>query len=134
MINAKVLQTFVERLSSEEQYDEEEGEWRFQSGGSCGVCTDSAQKIADAFGGKVVGYLSESNPLALIGNTYCEGHDFALIMNRFIVDYWAFKVIKVIERPVLDLSIEADHSQARLLYGDDKKWEDVPAIIRNSLH
>jgi hypothetical protein len=129
MTSAQHLREYVDTLSAEEQYDTNEGHWTFRSGGSCCCCTDAAKKVANAFGGRVVGYFATDNRPALVGGVHNAGHDFALIADRFIVDYWAFRVVRLITRPVLDLNIREDRNLARHLYGNEDTWEDVPVAI-----
>lgn len=119
------LNTFVQRLCSEEQYDEEEGRWTFRGGGDCLRCSDAASRIAKHFGGEVVGYWSKLNKRALIGTNHGDGHDFALISKRFIVDYWAYRVARLISAPVLDLQRPRHRQLADALYGDHEAWDVV---------
>lgn len=125
MMTADKVRSFVKRLVSEEYYQQDQGEWCFRSGGSCGVCTDSAIKIARRFHGKVFGYNCTTNSNAAIGKEFCEGHDFAVIDNRFIVDYWAYRVIGVMTDPVLDLSKDLDACEVTRLFGNPSSWEEV---------
>jgi len=126
MTTAGQLQRFVATLRAEERYDSDEGRWTFQSGGTCCCCTDAAVKVAKAFGGRVVGYAASKNRSALVGAAHCGGHDFALVENRFIVDYWAFRAARLIAKPVLDLNRQEDRELSGLYYGNAESWEDVP--------
>jgi len=126
MTSFRQLQRFVNVLCAEEQYDSDEGHWTFRSGGSCCRCTDAAMKVAKAFGGRVVGYSATRNYSALVGAAFCEGHDFALIENRFIVDYWAFRVARLTPRAVFDLNSRDDRQLSTRYYGSVEAWEDVP--------
>lgn len=125
MVTAEQLNDFVKQLCQEEKYEPDEGVWIFDSGGFCCRCVDAAIKVIQKFGGRVVGYNCSQNPSALIGKKLCEGHDFAVVAERFIVDYWAFQVARVIERPVLDITQPKDYQLVRQLYGDENKWEQV---------
>lgn len=88
-----------------------------------GVCTNCAQHIVDEFGGAVVGYHTDSNPKAALGQVEA-GHDFAVTgEGRFIVDPWAKHTVGETERATLDLSVPADRAEALRLYGDPAKWE-----------
>ena len=53
----------------------------------------------------------------------CEGHEFALIARRFLVDVWAFQVSQEIDRPVFDLEDAVEAALVNNQYGDKKKWE-----------
>lgn len=130
---ASELHDFVAKLCSEEEYEPVEGRWGFKSGGDCGRCTDAAMKVALAFGGRVVGYKSPANPSARIGYECGEGHDFAVVANRFVVDYWAFRVARLVATPVLDLSNPSDRELVRFLYGNEQSWEDVPVVSGDGL-
>ncbi len=125
-INRSRLIGFVRALCAEEYYDPLEGKWGFGNGGDCCRCTDSARRIANRFGGKVVGYYCRQNPTAQIGMKLCgEGHDFASVADRYIVDYWAYRIACVTRSPVLDLSRRRDREIALKLYGDPSKWQEV---------
>ena len=114
---------FVEELIEEETYDGEEGVWKFADGSHCSVCVNSALRIAREFDGSVMGYWSNSNPTARIGGSICEGHDFAFISGRWIVDFWSFRVARVLSSPVLDLDSESDSKLATRLFGERDAWE-----------
>lgn len=117
------IERFVAALIAEETYDDEEGVWLFADGSPCSVCVSGAQRIAREFDGKVVGYWSKANPAAAIGGALCEGHDFALIAGRWIVDYWAFRVARIMQKPVLDLDSPQDRQLASRLLGAREAWE-----------
>lgn len=117
------IERFVAALIAEETYDDEESVWLFADGSPCSVCASSAQRIAHEFDGEVFGYWSKANRAAAIGGTLCEGHDFALIAGRWIVDYWAFRVARVMQTPVLDLDTPQDRQLASRLFGEREAWE-----------
>lgn len=133
MVTAPILREFVSRLCADEEYEPVEGQWVFRSGGCCGRCTDSAIKVAEAFAGRVVGYYSSENHSASVGNGCCEGHDFAIIADRFIVDYWAYRVARVIDRPVFDLRDPKQLDLARLFYGNEGFWNDISVVSQDRL-
>lgn len=122
---ATLLNEFIANLCNEEEYDPDEGRWTFKSGGDCGRRTDSASKVATAFSGRVMGYNSSENPSAQIGCESCEGHDFAVVAERFIVDYWAFRVARSIPKPVLDTKNPDEQEFVRPFYGNEKTWEAI---------
>lgn len=132
-MTATQLQDFIAKLCNEEEYEPIEGRWTFKSGGDCGRCTDAAMKVALAFSGRVVGYKLSRNPSARIGYECCEGHDFAIVANRFVVDYWAFRVARLISTPVFDMSNPSDRELVRSLYGSEQIWEDVPVVSGDKL-
>jgi hypothetical protein len=74
-------------LALGEHYDEAQGCTYLANGESAGTCTNSARLFAAKFNGRVVGYQCDENPKASVG-VDCFGHDFALIDDRWIVDWW----------------------------------------------
>ena len=122
-VSRQCIDLFVESLIGEESYDEEEGVWKFTDDSHCSVCVSSAARIAREFDGAVMGYWSKANPAATVGGRLCEGHDFAFIADRWIIDYWAFRIAMVIQKPVLDLDSEQDRKLAQRLFGDRNAWE-----------
>ena len=119
------IEDFCKALREEEFYNEEAEEWQFRDGSACAICTASAEQIAQRFGGLVLGYHSASNPTASIGLPAIDGHDFALIDDRWLVDYWAWHVAGIAAQPILDLSYAADRTAACVLYGPANVWELV---------
>ena len=51
-----------------------------------------------------------------------EGHDFAVIDDRFIVDTWLFNWECQIDTPVLDMHDPAHQEIISKWYGDPAKW------------
>lgn len=102
------------------------GEWVWANGESVFRCTTSARRVADAFGGRVVGFANDENPAAEIV-TNEDGHDFALIAERYVVDYWAAFAAGVTERPILDLFNKSDAETISRLYGPRDAWRTVAA-------
>lgn len=119
------LEEFVKVLVAEERFDFEETVWHFADGSHCSTCTSGARRVALEFNGRVLGYFSKSNSSSIIGGTLCEGHDFAIIDERWIVDYWSFRVARKIQSPVLDLQNPTERDLARNLFGDCNTWETV---------
>jgi hypothetical protein len=127
MITLAELQGFILSLCAEEEYEPNEGVWTFRSGGSCSRCTDSALKVVTAFGGRMVGYYASDNPTAAIGEPDCEGHDFAIVANRFLVDYWAYRIAGIADRPVFDMSDSDEYARVQMLYGNREAWSEILA-------
>ena len=118
----KRLEKFVAVLIASESYDDDEGVWRFSNGSMCSICTSAAAIIGREFGGVVCGYWAKDNRAADIGALLSEGHDFAVIVGRWLVDYWAFRVARVSPRAVLDLRLPRDKKLAQRLYGRQESW------------
>jgi hypothetical protein len=124
MTTKQQIERYLALLRKEEIFDNEEGRMYFQSGGDCLRCFDSAVKVARQFHGSVVGYTSSKNPSAYIAEPFCDGHDFALIAHRFIVDYWA-QGVGLIGGSIFDLRSERDRKEVCRLYGNRAAWEEV---------
>lgn len=83
------------------------------------ICTNSARMVAEKIGGKIVGYFSDDNPTAQLGESE-GGHDF-VIAGDHLVDVWAREVYG--ERAVYNLKDPSDAARVKELYGDQSKWE-----------
>lgn len=117
--------SFLHDLRQQERFNEDDEEWQFDDGSACGICTHSAIQVARAFSGVVLGYLSENNPAAELGEAYASGHDFAIIAERWLVDYWAWRTTDLLEFPVLDLAAASDLAIATRFYGKRTHWNVV---------
>lgn len=132
-ISVREIKSFIDALCNEESYEPIEGRWTFRSGGDCSCCWEGASKIATAFRGRMVRYKSLQNPTALIGRAYCEGHDFAIIGNRYVVDYWAYRIAQLIATPTLDMNNPNELELVGVLYGDRQTWQySVLSITKNA--
>lgn len=123
-LNRDSLFAFLEQLDNEVTEGGPGGEWVWADGDPVFQCTTSARRVADTFGGRVVGYFSDDNPTAEIGKDE-DGHDFAFIAERFLVDYWGAYVVGEIDRPVFDLADPADREIISRLYGPREAWRTV---------
>lgn len=93
------------------------------------LCTDLAVYAARSAGGVVKGYNVWDNPTAEAAPASCnDGHDFALVGGRFVVDIWARDVELTAPRAVYDLHDPADLPEALRLFGPPERWEDGPAV------
>lgn len=52
-----------------------------------------------------------------MGKAISEGHDLALIADRWVVDYWAWHVARIIQHPIIDLRSKQGRMAAIQLYG-----------------
>jgi hypothetical protein len=85
------------------------------------VCWQAAETTQAIVGGVRVGYWTENNPGAQLGQDE-GGHDFLIVENedgKFIFDFWA--AIYYGKKPILDM--KRDAAEIRRLYGDPVKWE-----------
>lgn len=124
MLNAAILAQFLQRLDAEAESNSAGGEWVFANGESYFQCTASARRVVAEFGGRVLGFYREENPA---GEIVCdeEGHDFAFVADRFVVDFWAVYAASVSDRAILDLTDADDRSTALRLYGPQDAWKFV---------
>jgi hypothetical protein len=88
--------------------------------GLVGRCTDTSVWLAERLKGVVHGYHHEDNPTAVLGETE-GGHDFLLIDDRWLVDWWAKDTYQ--ERDLYDLKKLEDQAEVERLYGDPKNWK-----------
>ena len=96
------------RLVNGEAYDKEAGVGYWPHVGTLdypecpaesGICTNSADLIAQRCGGCVMGYpISHGDPSSLVAYN-CMGHDFAVV-DGFIIDWWAWQVEQSISHPI----------------------------------
>jgi len=87
--------------------------------GVIGRCTDTSVWLADHLGGIIHGYLHDDNPTAILGEPE-GGHDFVIVDDRWLVDWWAKDTYQ--ERDLYDLENPSDRAEALRLYGDPEKW------------
>jgi hypothetical protein len=100
--------------------------------GAAVICTASAKFLQKIVGGKVMGYMMEDNPGTSL-EEFADSHDFLLVDNRYIVDYWVKKIEGVADRAVLDLQRHADKKIARKMYGLKSNWGLVEGVIREQV-
>lgn len=111
------------------------GRATFPDGSSAVVCTAYAERVIALVGrGEVYGW--PENDSALVANG--DGHDFAIIDGRWIVDPWPVFVCGEDVRAVFDLFDDADRREVWARYGEPAEWlrrtadgwtPDVPAAL-----
>lgn len=84
------------------------------------ICSQAAFASRDVVGGVVYGYWAEDNPAAFLGSSE-GGHDFLVVNDRWIIDFWAAAYYD--EMPIHDLT--KDHAEILRLYGSRDKWHLV---------
>lgn len=87
--------------------------------GLIGRCTDTSVWLADRLDGVVYGYLHKENPDAELGRAEF-GHDFVVVDDRWLVDWWAFDTYQ--KRDLYDLRDPQDATLVRKLYGPMERW------------
>ena len=89
------------------------------------TCTSYACEVQEELGAarvKVMGFFCDDNPGTAV-ETVCDGHDFAVVDGRFVVDGWIKLVEQISDRVAFDLASPADADEVARLYGDRTKWE-----------
>ena len=94
-------------------------------------CTNGAKWLKHNFfkTGKVMGFSSEDNKDAQLG-WEVGGHDFLVVDDRYIIDFWPIVVLdKKVFPGLFDLQNPEQASWAKTLYGDKTKWEAMDEDI-----
>jgi transcriptional regulator with XRE-family HTH domain len=128
-ITFSLIGNFLLKMETEAFEDPVSDGWVFKNGGSVFQCTAGARCVADHFGGHLVGFFSAENPKAIIARGM-EGHDFAIISGRFLVDYWGARVARIIPQAIFDLQDADNHASVVHLYGAQNLWHHVHAATR----
>jgi len=88
------------------------------------------QAMLDRDSVKIYGFLTWDNPEASICRELnIEGHDFAVVFNRYLIDPWLTNVastpalFKPHVHTVYDLDDPVSGAHARYVYGPREKWE-----------
>lgn len=119
-------QQFAQIDWDEDIVEGEHGESVFAyTGLSAVVCTGYAMEVLRRLGAervKVYGFFADDNPKAKIGQV-AEGHDFALVDDKFIVDPWIATVESVSDEFVFELGV--DDQVIAELYGEKDKWTQI---------
>ncbi len=91
--------------------------------GRVSTCTNTAVYLAERLDGDVYGYYIEDNPTAKMGEAE-GGHDFSIIDERWLLDFWAQDVYQL---PWLyDLEDPKDAEAVKALYGFHESWTKMP--------
>ena len=100
------------------------------------ICTYVASAVKMLVGDnvKIYGFSSKENPDATYfveenGDDSDEGHHFAVMNNRYIIDPWIHDNFlnngKTINRSVFELQNKNDEKIIKFLYGDKNKWTNI---------
>jgi hypothetical protein len=107
----------------------ENGDYKVEmpDGSSTVVCTNYAIHIERTLPGRVqrAGFFCGAIPdCEFSKRDYAEGHDFAIVDDRYLVDPWLKLVYDEADEPVVyDLQDPAQAAQAAAMYGDRSLWE-----------
>lgn len=131
---SKSLVDDLEAMSTDEAMGVEfpdDGPSVFPDGSHAVVCTNCAEQIINKLGrGHVYGWEEGTNPTSVVAGPTRgarvdrgQGHDFAIIDDRYLVDPWAKNVEAQTERAAWDLHDPADRAEVLRLYGDPTTWK-----------
>lgn len=90
-----------------------------------GKCTNCAVYVAEQYPGRaeVYGFLCENNPECTHkAVTDAFGHDFCVIDNRYIVDFWVSLYAGYEQQSIYDLQDKNDQAKIKQIYGNPEKW------------
>ena len=121
----------LKEIDANEKYDEEVGVHYLGEGDErceTGICTSTAKWLAKRLGGEVRGYHTEAGS-GRIGED-CFGHDFCLVQNRWIVDWWASRLLE--SQAVWDLQDPDQQARIKALYGDPSGWEPLTPTVKTA--
>lgn len=98
----------------------------FPDGRSATCCTDFAIQVAKGLPGRVQiwGFANEDNPGSRVAQEelHPDGHDFALVDERYLVDPWIRLVVGESGACVFDLHDAADAAIVLKTYGPQECW------------
>jgi hypothetical protein len=106
----------------------------FPGGLSATVCTNYAIHVLRALPDRVVivGFANVDNPTSRAAREefHPEGHDFAVVDDRFVVDPWVSLVAGVSQQICFDLHNERDAALVLDLYGPRACWKQLSEVMR----
>ena len=106
-------------------YDHSECASLLPNGQRAANCSDCARYIRSRERNTTIyGFWSQENP-RWAGSHLYDGHDFAVVDGRFIVDPWIVETERLSRRSVFDLKDPADRMEIRRIYGAECSWRVV---------
>lgn len=126
------IKEFLRRLLAAEKFDEqlEMSVWKNTPWGDISVtqCTSSAKMVAWLFNGKVYGYpIADKDSEDLAGYDSL-GHDFAVIDDRWLVDYWS-EYVNESGPGILDMQDERDMAIINKRYKPKEFWGELELVV-----
>jgi hypothetical protein len=88
------------------------------------ICTNCAKHVINELGeGDLYGFLTEDNPQVTHHEIKsCDGHDFAVIKGRFIVDAWISHFTGAEDQVIYDLKDPKDQDKIKEIFGSPENW------------
>lgn len=104
-----------------------DAEHTFPDGSASFFCTSHARQVKKRYPEitKVMGFETKDNPVDHYEIGACEGHDFAVVADRYIVDHWLRYVVGDTGPMVFDMQDPASEDAIRHRYGDKSKWTEI---------
>ncbi|WP_321935475.1 hypothetical protein [Paraburkholderia sp. J8-2] len=101
----------------------------FPDGSSATICTNYALHIRARLPQQthIVGFQNSQNPTSRCAREefHPEGHDFAILAGRYLVDPWVRLVSMTSERIFYDLSNPEDAAEVLDIYGPQSCWKEL---------
>ncbi|TLX15990.1 hypothetical protein [Rhizobium sp. MHM7A] len=97
----------------------------FPNGDHAAFCTSWADDLRERLGSEAValfGFSADENPDSHVSKI-ADGHDFAILHKRYIVDGWTTNVESIHPTGVMDIEDDDDLEEIIRLYGDPRLWE-----------
>lgn len=119
--------SFDERTTAANNDPDDKGDFEscFADGSPTFSCDSWAEQVKSALpaNARVYGFWLEDNHVPALENC-CDGHTFAVIDGRFIVDGWLKNVEQLSPRAVFDLEDPADAEAIKHFYGNPENWKE----------
>jgi hypothetical protein len=97
----------------------------FPNGDHAAFCTSWANDLRERLGPVAValfGFDADANPDSYVSKI-ADGHDFAIVNKRYIVDGWTTNMESIHPTGVMDIEDDCDLDEIIRLYGDPRQWE-----------
>jgi hypothetical protein len=111
------------RLTDEDLTPDTDSMAMLPNGTPFGICTNSADFVVkDLKQGAVYGFMVEDNPVEHAELREGDGHDFAVIRGRFIVDLWISHYTGCETQIVYDMKDPKDADKIKEIFGSPERW------------
>lgn len=119
-VKAKLEAYFNDPHFVPDRHNRTEGCYTFPDGWASAICTNWQRYVRRIVGPQRVAFMS-----TVTGKTsqWTDGHDFAVVDNRYIVDGWVMHVPGLHKSAVLDLRDPTEQPLIKELYGDPSTWK-----------
>lgn len=133
-IKQELLERFATKekcgIYSKDMYDHPSGvpykEEFLPNGESLSICTHSAFLIKELYGERadIYGFYCKDNPRCKHDDILkADGHDFAIVDDRYIVDLWISHFKGSESQYVFDMKDKSDFESIMRIFGSPKRWD-----------